>query len=53
MCWCRNIQDLLQRVACMSAKSDTIATESKTATRSLCESDIDSGGEFENDDESL
>ena len=30
---------------CMSVKSDTVATESKTTSSSLCDSDSDSGDE--------
>ena len=40
-------------VVCMFVKSDTVATKSKTTANSLCDSDSDSGDEFENDNESL
>ena len=40
-------------IVCMSAKSDIVAIESKTAASCLCESDSNSGDEFEKDDESL
>ena len=38
---------------CLSVKSDTIATNSKIASNSLCDSDLDCGDESEKDDESL
>ena len=39
--------------ACLPIKSDTVTTDSKLATRSLCDSDSDCGNEFKKDDESL
>ena len=38
---------------CLSAKSDTVAIDNKSATRSLCDSNSDYGDESEKDDESL
>ena len=37
-------------IVCLSIKSDTIATCSKLATNSLCDSDSDCEDEFEKDD---
>ena len=37
----------------LSVKSNSVATESKTATSSSCHSDSDSGDESKKDDESL
>ena len=38
---------------CLSAKLDTVVTDSKLATNSLCDSDLEYGDEFVKDDESL
>ena len=38
---------------CLSVKSDSVVIESKVATSGSCDSDSDSGNEFEKDDESL
>ena len=40
-------------VVCMSVKSDTVATGSKTTSNSLCGSNSDKGDESENDNKSL
>ena len=51
------VQELSGSIAtdtiCLSAKSNTVATESKIAANSLCESDSDNGDESKKDDESL